>query len=112
MTTPNEYSMEIRCEADMEAFLADLVTMLEAKEETTISILIPHPQWIDMIFDIIEGNEQYQIARGEEPFLDIVFGCEADDVEDEDPMRDLEELMRELRDILDTEEEGTDNEED
>lgn len=112
-----EYFADLNNEGNLEGFLADLVGMLKTKEETTITLRIPTMQWVDILFDIIEGDEQYQIAKGEEPFLDIVFACEqADDTpitdafDGADPMEDLADLMKQLRDAL--EQEDNDNEED
>ena len=111
-----EYFADLNSEGNLEDFLADLVGMLEGKLETTITLRIPTMQWVDILFDIIEGDEQYQIAKGETPFLDIVFACTADDtpiadmIGDADPMEDLQDLLKQLRDALS--EEGDDDEED
>jgi len=112
-----EYFADLNNEGDLEGFLADLKDMLAKKEQATITLRIPTMQWVDILFDIIEGDEQYQIAKGEEPFLDIVFACEkADDTpivdpfDGADPMEDLADLMKQLRDAL--EQEDNDDEED
>ena len=112
----SEYFGHLNCEAALEDFLADLKDMLAQQVQTTITLQIPTMQWVDILFDIIEEDKQYQIAKGEEPFLDIVFACEqADDTpiidafDGADPMEDLADLMKQLRDAL---EEGDDDEED
>lgn len=112
----NEYIANMGNEGELEAFLSDLKDMLTAKEQTVITLQIPKSEWINILFDIIEGDEQYQIAKGEEPFLDIVFACEqADDTppldafDGADPMEDLADLMKQLRDALERED---DDEED
>lgn len=112
-----EYYADLDNEGTLESFLSDLVDMLKAKDQTTITLRIPTMQWVDILFDIIESDEQYQIAKGEEPFLDIVFACEkAEDInpvidafDGSDPMEDLADLMKQLRDAL---EQGDDDEED
>ena len=111
-----EYFADLDNEGNLESFLSDLVDMLNAKDEATITLRIPTMQWVDILFDIIEGDEQYQIAKGEEPFLDIVFACEkvddtpiTDAFDGADPMEDLADLMKQLRDAL---EQGDDDEED
>tara|TARA_B110000858_G_scaffold196493_1_gene255430 strand:- start:1040 stop:1411 length:372 start_codon:yes stop_codon:yes gene_type:complete len=119
MTKRNEYYKEVNSEGAMEEFLSDLVDLLAKGEATVLTVRIPTEQWIDMIFDIIETDTQYQIEPGQEAFLDLVFACDAmeegdDDIitntldpfDGSDPMRDLEELMRDLRNAL---EEGDDD---
>ena len=112
----NEYIAKMGNEGELEAFLSDLKEMLTAKEQTVITLQIPKVEWIDILFDIIEDDEQYQIAKGEEPFLDIVFACEKendipilDPFDGSDPMEDLADLMKQLRDALERED---DDEED
>ena len=115
-----EYFADLDNEGNLESFLSDLVDMLNAKDEAVITLRIPTMQWVDILFDIIESDEQYQIAKGEEPFLDIVFACEnmtndttinpvIDAFDGADPMEELADLMKQLRDAL---EQGDDDEED
>ena len=118
MTKRNEYYKEVNSEGAMEEFLSDLVDLLAKGEATVLTVRIPTEQWIDMIFDIIETDAQYQIEPGQEAFLDLVFACDSIEEDDDiiehildpmdgsDPMRDLEELMRDLRNAL---EEGDDD---
>ena len=110
----NEYYAIVNSEGAMEDFLSDLVGMLEAKVPTTITLHIPTDAWISILFDIIEGDTKYQIAPGEEAFLDLLFACDdyVDDDEDdmtEDQLDKLTDLMNELREAL---EDGDDDEQD
>ena len=53
----NEYYADLNNEGNLEAFLSDLVGLLKAGEQTTITLRIPTMQWVDILFDIIESDD-------------------------------------------------------
>lgn len=101
--------IEVRSECDMEDFLSLLADQLESREEATFIINCPHPEWANIILDNVEADSKYQLPADVTPFIDVYFQFPEGTV-DSDPLDELEDLLRQLRDAL--EEEGGDDTDD